>query len=159
LDPRSFLSKNALGKAHARLAETLETLGREAEAAPEWDLAVELGTEETLQPHRALRALNRARQGRFDEALAELEEVTRAEPEDPVHSFNFARALALAAADSDDDDRRDDLASRAVEQLRFAVDAGFADADRLDQEPDLDVLRGRDDFDRLRPASTPGPPG
>jgi hypothetical protein len=112
-----------------------------------------------LQPHRALRALNRARQGRFDEALAELEEVTRAEPEDPVHSFNFARALALAAADSDDDDRRDDLASRAVEQLRFAVDAGFADADRLDQEPDLDVLRGRDDFDRLRPASTPGPPG
>jgi hypothetical protein len=43
-------------------------------------------------------------------------------------------------------DRREALAVRAVEALRQAFDAGYANVENVRVDPDLDPLRDRPDF-------------
>src|SRR5262249_14306327 len=43
-------------------------------------------------------------------------------------------------------DRRESLASQAVETLRRSFAAGYSNAENLRFDPDLDALRHRDDF-------------
>jgi serine/threonine protein kinase len=57
---------------------------------------------------------------------------------------DIGRAAALAAGDD-----RDRYAGLTLETLRQARTAGFRDAERLRQDSAFDVLRGRNDFDRL----------
>jgi serine/threonine-protein kinase len=66
----------------------------------------------------------------------------------------FAHCIPLAEKDEKvPEARRKELAKsygdRAVEALRQAVAKGYKDADHLKKDPDLDPLRGRDDFQKL----------
>ncbi len=89
----------------------------------------------------------RARAGRLADPPAELAEVTKSDPTDPIHRYNFARAYALASAK--DATKRDDYARRAVEQLKEAVKAGYKNAALMAKDSDLAPLRDRDDFKKL----------
>ncbi|MDX2037237.1 MAG: serine/threonine-protein kinase [Isosphaeraceae bacterium] len=147
-DRQVHLTKSALGKCLEARAATLDQLGKHAEALPEWDQAIELAPPNRLPVARALRAKCRARLGRFAEALAELDEVTKSDPADPIHWYNFASVHAMAAA-ADAAAAKDESAARAVEKLQEAVKAGYANAAKLANDPDLDPLRTRDDFKKL----------
>ncbi len=68
--------------------------------------------------------------GRITDGLRIDRRIVRHDPENPVAHYNLACSLAL-------DDRPED----AVKSLRDAVDRGYADADAMLRDSDLDSLR------------------
>jgi eukaryotic-like serine/threonine-protein kinase len=64
---------------------------------------------------------------------------------DACIAFNQSRVLALASKVMAD--QRKPLADRALAALRQALAGGYKDRRQLDQNPDLDPLRARDDFE------------
>jgi hypothetical protein len=69
-----------------------------------------------------------------------------------VARYNLACSLALLASVSEPD-HRESLAEQAIEALRQAIAAGYANAESLEHDPDLDPLRSRADFQALLTAS------
>jgi hypothetical protein len=57
-------------------------------------------------------------------------------------------ALAAGAV-KEDAPLSDRYAVRAIALLRQATDAGYKDLETLRKDPDLNALRGRDDFKKL----------
>jgi hypothetical protein len=63
--------------------------------------------------------------------------------------YNAACAFALCVPLADKEEAREKLAARAVELLKQAVARGYKNAAHMRQDPDLDRLRQRDDFQKL----------
>jgi hypothetical protein len=63
--------------------------------------------------------------------------------------YGLASVLALRAAKEPDARQKEALADEAVALLRQALAKGYRDTAHLKQDQDLDILRPREDFDRL----------
>src|SRR5262249_34979339 len=96
---------------------------------------------------RARRAITRLEAGQLAEAVAEVEELTKASEWSADQWYDFACAYAVASGQIAD--RAREYADRAMELLRRAVKAGFKDAAHMKQDKDLDALREREDFKKL----------
>lgn len=111
-------------------ATALEFLTRAAERFPE------------LAQVRAGRAVLLARAGKRADAHAEAERALGLS-DDPFVTYQVAGAFAVSAAAHPAD------GERAVALLRRAIGDGFRDARTLATDPDLNPIRGRDDFKAL----------
>jgi serine/threonine-protein kinase len=136
-----------LQNAHHGRAVVLGRLGRHAEAAADWDRAVELADPRQRNAFRAERAVSYAQAGRAAEAVAEAADLTAAGGWNAPQWYDFACVYGLAADKLPD--RRDELAGRAVELLGRAIKAGWRDRNHIDADPDFDAVRGRPDFRKL----------
>ena len=152
--------------AHMSRGETLRSQGRGPEALAAYLEALDawrgiVADEPTVPFYRAELAVTLAsialledRDGprgsapaRFREAR-DLAESLR--DDDPRVPFNRARVRALGIAiEGRDDAGRAALADRAMAALRAALAAGYHDARQLKENPDLDPLRARPDFQAL----------
>jgi hypothetical protein len=89
------------------------------------------------------------------EAAADLARVAADPAGDACKAAGFlSRCIPLAEKDAKlPEARRKELAKsyadRAMEALRQAVAKGYKDAAQMKKDPDLDPLRGRDDFQKL----------
>jgi tetratricopeptide (TPR) repeat protein len=90
--------------AHGVKAQVLESLGRYAEAIPDWDRVVELGLPQNRPVSRFLRAATLAKAGNHRRAVAEIEAIADEPRWGPAECYDLARvvAAALGAADRDD---------------------------------------------------------
>jgi tetratricopeptide (TPR) repeat protein len=161
--PGDVTTHGFLRNAHWGRAETLDALGRHAEAAADWDKVVELSPEQQRASFRLLGALSRVRAGQVGRALRAVEELAKDADADTLYNAACVCALASAAVR----EQKDKHSRRAVELLRQAVAKGYKDVDHLKQDDDLSSLRGRDDFRKLLgemdkpspplPKTSPGP--
>jgi hypothetical protein len=65
------------------------------------------------------------------------------------HLYALARGCARSVPLADQPESGEKQAARAVEWLRQAVARGYQDVAQLKRDPDLDALRGRDDFKKV----------
>jgi serine/threonine protein kinase/tetratricopeptide (TPR) repeat protein len=134
--------------AHTGRALVLDNLKRHAEAAKDWDRALELAPESERPAVRINRAASQARSGLVDAALKEAEEL--AKTADANTLYDAACIFALAAAGREGGSSvKEDRARRAVGLLRQAVARGYKDAEHMKKDDDLETLRQRDDFKKL----------
>jgi serine/threonine protein kinase/tetratricopeptide (TPR) repeat protein len=140
-----------LRNAHWGRAVALDDLKRHAEAAKDWDKAVELSTDPQRTGIRINRAASRVRAGHVDAALQEAEELVKVA--DASTLYGAARVFALAAGRRDEAGgalSREQCARRAVALLRQIVARGWNDPEhRMKKSDDLNALRRRDDFKKL----------
>jgi tetratricopeptide (TPR) repeat protein len=136
-------------------AKAYHQLKKYAEAVKDWDRAVELSPASEQPSFRAERAISRLLAGQVAEAIAEVAELTKqagaGTPGSPTWNpdqlYNFACCYALASGKVAD--KKQEFADRAMQLLHQAVKAGYKDAALIAKDPDLDPLRGRDDFQKL----------
>jgi len=141
-DARIFLRN-----AHWGRAQTLDQLGRHPHAMTDWDRAVALSADPERGSARAGRAGSRIQAGQVAEAVAEIDELTKASGWSASQWYDFACVYALASAKSAT--AKEQFGKRAVELLRLAVEHGFANAAQFEKDSDLDSLRSRPDFQQL----------
>ncbi len=97
-----------------------------------------------------LRLQAAAQFGQAQDAVATAEALASRASSDKGALCECGRICALAAgAVQGDAALADRYAARAVALLRQAADAGYNDSQTLRKDPDLDALRGRDDFKKL----------
>ena len=91
---------------------------------------------------RVLLASNYAMQGRFDEAKREVDMAMVLRPDDSMILYNAA-CLFCAMNNIPD----------ALKAIRKAWESGYRDAVWTRQDPDLELLRGNEEFEKLYPAA------
>jgi tetratricopeptide (TPR) repeat protein len=140
----------------------LRRLGRPADALKDCDRALGLSTGEKPARLRAARALTLILLGEQARALAEAEALAQAKDVSAGVLYDvacvYAQAAAAAARDTqlapaDRSARAGPHAARAVELLGQARGAGYfqraANTKRMRQDPDLEVLRPRAEYQKL----------
>src|SRR5262249_11502278 len=141
----------------AEARRLLEEAVRHQEAAVKGD-PKRRGFRAILRDHYAALAATLAGLGEHAEAARVAEELPRAAPGDRTALFDAACALALCTPVAEKDaqlppEKRKDLArsyaDRAMESLRQAVESGFNNVRQLRQDPALEPLRSRRDFQEL----------
>jgi tetratricopeptide (TPR) repeat protein len=101
-----------------------------------------------------MRSVVLARRGQHPLAAQAAAKLAELLPDDPSAQYDAACGFALAAAVGHDDETpaadenaiRDGYAARAMELLRHAVEAGYADLVHMRHDSDLRALAERDDF-------------
>jgi tetratricopeptide (TPR) repeat protein len=136
--PRMVTARQYLGIGHWSRAVALDKLGRQADAVNDWDRAVKLSDPTQVSQLRLLRATSKAHAGDVAAAAAEADEVIAA-PGAAAETLYQAACVHALSGRSD----------RAVEVLRKALAGGFTDAERLRTDPDLESIRGREEFKTL----------
>ena len=91
---------------------------------------------------RSLLAGIYAEVGRKEDAAREMQFATTLRPNDPILHYNCACTYALMG-----------MKPEAIESLKKAWDAGYQDNDWVRRDPDLDLLHGDPEFERLYPDS------
>lgn len=146
-DRSVYLTKSALFKCHAGLAEAYGRLGKHTEAVQEWDKAMEMGSANPQPMYRGQRAYARAKAGQFPAAIAELTELTKSDPQDPVHWYKLACVYSLASVA--DAAKKEEYTMLALQQLQGAVTAGYKNHARMGTDEDLAPLHGREEFKKM----------
>jgi serine/threonine protein kinase/tetratricopeptide (TPR) repeat protein len=146
-DRRHVTAKEFLRTSHWSRALAYDQLKKHAEAVKDWDKVIELSPEPEQPGCRARRVNSRLRAGQVVEAVAEVEELTKAWKWSAEQWYDFACVYAVASGQMDA--KKEEYADRAMELLRQAVKAGFKDAAHLGKDTDLDALRDRADFMKL----------
>jgi serine/threonine protein kinase/tetratricopeptide (TPR) repeat protein len=148
---RQFLRNSYLNRARA-----LARLGRHAEGVPDWDRAIALDEGPMRPTLRLWRATALAYAGEDSKATSEVPEVLRAGTPDAGLCYNAACVYAAAAARAaraapahTSSLRAEQHSRRAVALLRDAVARGFQNVADLKENPDLEPLRARADFQQL----------
>ena len=118
------------------LATLLMAQGRPQHAAPTLERG--LARDSTHRPSRLLLAEALMELGRRKEARAQLERALREGPGEPRDVFNLA---CLRATEGE--------TSGALDALERAVEAGYADRESLEHDPDLATVRGDPRFAAL----------
>jgi serine/threonine-protein kinase len=139
-DVRTFLKD-----AHAEHAETLDRLGRHAEALPNWDRAIELAGPEQQGVFRCYRLLS---EGKPDAALGAALALAGKEdlPADALHQL--ARVCARASS-GDDAARKERGAAGALDLLRRWSARGYDPVESMKHDPAFASVRSREDFRAL----------
>jgi tetratricopeptide (TPR) repeat protein len=151
---RDVKARTFLRRSHAARAMAYDALNKHAEAIQDWDRAIELDPGCEQPACRAGRAISRLQVGQTAEAVAEVEELTKATKWSADDWYNFACVNAVAS--SKIADHKAEYADRAMNLLRQAVKAGYKDAAHLGSDPDLAPLRQRGDFLKLLAELEPG---
>ena len=76
--------------------------------------------------------------GRIADGLKMDRKLVRLEPENPTAHYNLACSLALCKKRPD-----------ALRSLRKALSHGYDDLDWMEQDPDLEILKGNPEFQKL----------
>jgi tetratricopeptide (TPR) repeat protein len=147
---------------HFRLADAFNRGQRYEEALTQWNRAIELDPGVLHQQSRLNRAWTRAKLNDHVAAAAEAEEVLAQEDVSDATLYNAACVFSLAAeaaaredtvSGSERNERAEKYCLRAMELLAAAASAGrFQDAgsrNDLADDPDLDFLRSREDFQQF----------
>jgi len=117
-------------------------------AAGDWVVSPLPGAPLRMAP--ALRAqlerdlLARIHSGRYESAVALLNDWRRAEPELPQHPYNLACTLSLAGRPAE-----------AIEHLRTAIELGWVDFRYMERDPDLEAARALPAFEEIRALNEP----
>jgi tetratricopeptide (TPR) repeat protein len=146
-DRRVVLAKQFLRNSHQGRAEAYDALHQYAGAVPDWDRAVALSPPQEQPLVRAMRATSRVQAGQVAEAVAEVAELTKMATWNAGQWYDFACVYALASGKVAD--KKQQYTDRAMQLLHQAVKAGYKDAAHMTTDPDLDALRGREDFKKL----------
>jgi tetratricopeptide (TPR) repeat protein len=152
-DPKNPAARPFLRNAHMGRAGAFDKLSRHADAAKDWDRALELDAGPSRPYLRVQRALSLAYSDPV-RAVADAEEMAHGEGVNGLLLYNLACVCAQAAAAiKDKNDLQERYAARAVELLEQARTKGFF-ADRnqvqhMKKDTDLDPLRSRADFQKL----------
>jgi tetratricopeptide (TPR) repeat protein len=146
----------ALARAHPDVAEYRRDLARSQKAL---NLLGPRGADRN--PERVARALALARSGDHAQAAAAAEDLVKGTTSNALF-YGAARTLAVcAAAVKDDAKLRERYAARAVALLAELHEEGYfasvQNAARLKEDPDLALLRQRDDFRKLLAEGDKGP--
>jgi tetratricopeptide (TPR) repeat protein len=153
-DPQGVHGRECLSKASFRRAWNLTKLGRHAEALKDWDRALDQDIGQLPDRIRLQRALTLARLKEHRRAVAEAKPIADKKDVPPYLLCDAAGVYAISsAAVANDPKLQETYAARAVELLRTAIALGLTNADQSLQNPDLDPLRARADFQKL--ARTP----
>jgi serine/threonine protein kinase/Flp pilus assembly protein TadD len=91
---------------------------------------------------RSLLAVVYAEVGRADDAIREMQFATTLRPSDPTLAYNCACTYCFL-----------DRKPEAIEALQRAWKLGYRDADWVRKDPDLEILHGDPEFEKLYPAS------
>lgn len=153
-EPKWIHARANLRSAHWGRAQALVGLGRHREAAEALNRALELAEGPERATLRLQRAFALLRSGQPPPAIAEVESLIQGDSVPATTLYDAACLLALASAQEKvSDSTRIAHADRAVVLLRRAQALGlFGDANHrahLKQDPDLDSLRHRPDFQKL----------
>ncbi len=130
-------------------AKALDMLQRHKEAKQSWEHAKALDTRENLDIDAGL-ALNRARLGDSEFALAEAERLLATDTTDREVLFDVARIFAVEAERTTDDDLAEDLTIRTIAELTRAIDSGFYRLELIDGEPAFEAFFTRPEFQNQR---------
>ena len=122
-------------------------LTKHAEAIEDFDRAIDLSPPAEQLELRARRAISRLESGMVQQAVADVDELTRSSNLNAEHWYNFACVYAVASGKIAD--KKQEYVERAMKSLQNAVKAGFNDAAHMKQDTDLAPLRGRDEFQKL----------
>jgi tetratricopeptide (TPR) repeat protein len=155
LDTLATLRDIYAGRAHAYLA-----LRQYAEALRDWDEAIACDWD-CSPVLRAYRAICLARLRDIERAAAEADRLYQEHPKTGSLLYNLACVHAVIAEvlaqdqqkPPEQNPQREAHALQALDLLRQAADLGYFRTphrlDYLQRDPDLDVLRNREDFKRL----------
>jgi serine/threonine-protein kinase len=149
-DPKHAEARLYLRNAHWGRADALTRLARHAEAAQDWDRALELDAGPARPFFRLQRAVSLTHAGDHAQAVSEADALAQAKDVNAPTLYDLACVCSLSSAAVKNDAKlADRYAARAVELLREAVAKGFKDIEHLKKDTDLDPLRGRDDYRKL----------
>jgi serine/threonine-protein kinase len=149
-DPNHARARLYLRNAHWGRAQALTRLARHPEAAQGWGRALELDNGPARPFFRFQRALSLARAGDHAPAVSEANALAETKDVNASMLYDLACVCSVASASVKNDAKLSDrYAARAVELLRQAVARGYKDVEHLKKDPDLDPLRGREDFKQL----------
>jgi hypothetical protein len=146
-EPRDATAKQFLRASHGGRALAYDTLTKPAEAAKDWDRAIELSPPAEQLTVRASRATSRLQAGMVAEAVAEVAELTQSSNWNAGQWYDFACVYAVAGGKTAD--KKQEYADRAMELLQRAAKSGFKNAAHMKKDTDLDPLRHREDFKKL----------
>jgi serine/threonine-protein kinase len=144
------IAQQFLRNAYWNRALAYDDLKRHAEAAADWEKAIELSPESQRPRVRIDRAISRAKAGKADAAIKEAVEL--AENANALTLYNAAFVFALAADRRDEPGgslSKEECAMRAVALLQQAVAKGWKNAAHMKKDDDLKALRERPDFKKL----------
>jgi serine/threonine protein kinase/tetratricopeptide (TPR) repeat protein len=146
-DRRHAMARQFLRNSHCGRAVAYDRLQRHADAVTDWDKAIELDPGLERPAYRAGRAISRLQAGQTAEAVAEVEELTKASKWSAEEWYSFACVYAVASTKFAD--RKQEYADRAMELLGQAVQAGYKNAAHLARDRRFDPLRHREDLQKL----------
>jgi serine/threonine protein kinase/tetratricopeptide (TPR) repeat protein len=142
-----------LRNAHWDRAQALDALNRRVEAVADWDRAEELSPPGDRPRIQLRRARGQARAGEAAAALATAQALTKEPATRSALCCEAAGVYALASASATEVSQREAYANQALALHRRAQAAGYfknrANIAALKQDPDLDSLRSREDFQKL----------
>jgi serine/threonine protein kinase/Tfp pilus assembly protein PilF len=151
-EPRLATARRYLRNNHICRAEALMKLDRLADAARDWDRALELDDSPKRARVRLVRAQSLARIEPA-KAVAEAEALLQGDPLPPYLLYDAACVYALASGRVRDAAVTDKYAARALALLRQVQQTGWFDdpaqVEHLKQDTDLEPLRSRADFQKL----------
>jgi serine/threonine-protein kinase len=146
-DPHITTHRQLMRNAHMNRAAAYDHLEKPAEAVKDWTRAIDLSPVPEQPSLRSHRVNSLVRAGSVPEAVAEVAELTKAGKWPRTVWYDFACAYAVASGR--DAGRKKEYADRAMELLRQAVKAGYANAAHMAKDTDLNALRDREDFKKL----------
>jgi hypothetical protein len=100
-------------------------------------------------PYRLLQAVSLAQSGEHSRATAEAEDLVKTGPTDALFLYNIACVFSTSCSKCEDAAVAERYAIRAIALLRQAVAQGWVEAAHMQNDPDLDSLRKRDEFKTL----------
>jgi len=132
--------------AHARL-------GHKNEARADLAQFQKLSTDESTKLYLSIIVAAELGDG-ASEALGKLEAALKSQPKDKDLAYNAACAYALAsqALGRKDQPRGQALADRAIVVLRTAIENGYSDYKHMQEDADLDPIRGLPEFGEIMKA-------
>ncbi len=146
-DPRVADAKQALASGYGIRGKAHEMLRKCAEAANDWERAVELMSGPGRVSTRANLATMYAASGSIEKAVAIVEAVAGSPGLVPEHLYNFACVYGIASGKIAG--KKQEYEQKAMKWLQAAVEAGYDDLANIKKDTDLAPLRDRDDFRKL----------
>ena len=146
-DHRLMMAKLFLRNSYTGRATVYEGLQKHDLARPDWDRAIELAPSDDRWTVRADRALSRVKIGQTALSVAEVDELAALPNRSPEACYTFVCIYAIAGGKVAE--KKQAYADRAIQLLTRAVNAGYRSAEHMKQDPDLNSVRHRDDFQRL----------
>jgi eukaryotic-like serine/threonine-protein kinase len=145
--PLDSRGKEYLRNCYIGRAQSYDALKKYADAAKEWERAIELLPPPHRPPFRGNRAVSLFQAGQYASAMEEVNELTKSEKWLGHQWYNFASMYSVASSKLAD--KKQEYADRAMELLRKSVKSGYKDLAHMKTDANLDHVRKRPDFESL----------